>query len=130
MIKALLWAALVLAASAAAHAQRRYTQEEIVAKIAECMVENAPDDWQRLIFKLDQEPPGGGRKGKATIEHKVVPGTADGAPRDLKPCRPDYVPKAVNTFRETQDEKARRWTGITVTMERDGRYTVNFRYPK
>ena len=130
MIKAVLLATLALAVSATAHAQRRYSQEEIIAKIAGCMLENAPEDWQRLTFRLDEEPPGGGRRGKITFEHQVVSGTADSAPQDLKPCRPQYVPSAVNTFRETQDEQARTWTGITVTLERDGRYSINYRYPK
>ena len=121
MIKAVLAAAVFLTASANAHAQRRYTQEEIIGKIAECMVENAPEDWRRLIFSMD--------KGKAT--HKVIVGTPDGSPRDMKPCRrPDWVSKAVQTFRETQDEKARTWTGVTITLERDGRYTIDYRYPK
>lgn len=120
MVKTLLSAALALAVGAPAHAQKRYTQEEIIGKIAGCMVEHAPEDWRRLIFSMD--------KGEAT--HMVVAGSAESAPRELKPCRPDYVPKAVNTFRESQDEKARGWTGITITMERDGRYTIEYRYPK
>jgi hypothetical protein len=110
-----------------AHAQRRYTQEEIVVRIGECMMESAPQDWKRLIFTLDEKS---GGKGKATGLHQAVAG-GNGAPREIKPCRrPDWVSRAVQTFRETQDEKARRWTGVTVTMERDGRYTINFRYPK
>src|SRR5262249_8548126 len=102
--------AVLLVASAPAHAQTRYTPEEIVGKIAACMVENAPQDWQRFIVTVE--------KGKAT--HKVVTGSADSAPKDAKPCRPDYVAKAVNAFRETQDAKGKTWTGVTVTMEKEG----------
>lgn len=127
----MLLAALALTAGATAQAQKRYTHEEIVGKIAECMSETAPEDWKRLIFRLDREASGAGKKGKVTVEYKVMAGSADGAAREMKPCRrPDWVPRAVETFRETQDAKARSWTGVTVTMERDGRYTVTFRYPK
>lgn len=118
--KACMAVGLIAALSLPAHAQRRYTQEEIVGKIAECMVENAPQDWQRLIFSVD--------KGKAAT-HQVIAGN-DSAPKDLKPCRPDYVPKAVNAFRESQDGREKTWTGVTVTMEKDGRFSINFRYPK
>ena len=105
---------------APAHAQTRYTPEEIVVKIAACLSENAPQDWQRFIVTVEN--------GKAT--HKVVAGSPDSAPKDTKPCRPDYVAKAVNAFRETQDAKARAWTGVTVTIEKQGPYSVDFRYPK
>jgi hypothetical protein len=58
-------------------------------------------------------------------------GKGESALRDFKPCRrPDWVSRAVQAFRESQDEKARGWVGITVTVEREGRYTINFRYPK
>jgi hypothetical protein len=127
LVRLLVASLLVGMAGAPAHAQRRYTQEEIVVRIAQCMMESAPQDWKRLIFTLDEKP---GARGKATGSHQAVAGS-DGAPRDIKPCRrPDWVSKAVQTFRETQDEKASRWTGVTVTMERDGRFSINFRYPK
>ncbi|MEW6690811.1 MAG: hypothetical protein AB1452_17165, partial [Pseudomonadota bacterium] len=120
----LLVAAIVAMAGAPAQAQRRYTNEEIVGRIAECMKESAPEDWKRLIFTLDEKP---GNRGKVTGLHQAIAGSANGAPREIKPCRrPDWVSRAVQTFRETQDEKARRWTGITLAIERDGRYTINF----
>ena len=121
MTKSFLAAALALALGAPALAQTRYTQEEIVAKIGACMKENAPEDWQRMIFSMDE--------GKAPI-HEVVAKSSGAKPHALKPCRADYVPKAVNTFRESQDDKAKTWNGITVTIERDGRYSINYRYPK
>ena len=123
-----LLALLVFAISGAAQAQRSFTNEEIVGLITRCMVENAPDDWKTLTFKLEQGEPG--KKNGPTVEHKVVAGAAGSAPQDLKPCRPDYVPKAVNTFRENQDEKARRWTGIAITINRDGSFSVTYNYPK
>jgi len=124
--KALLFAAVVLAVSVPALAQRTFTNEEIAGLITRCMIENAPEDWQTLIFKLE----GGAGNAKPVVEHKVVTGAAGASPQDLKPCRDDYVPKAVNTFRENQDEKARRWTGIVLTIQRTGGYSVTFNYPK
>jgi hypothetical protein len=122
--------ALITMLCAPAHAQIEYDQEEVIARIAECMKETAPPDWKRLIFTLDQQFSSRDRPGKSTASHKAIAGNDD-SPRDIKPCRrPDWVSKAVQTFRETQDEKARLWTGITVMLERDGRYTINYRYPK
>ena len=128
MTKTILAGALIATLSVPAQAQRRYTQEEIIGQIAGCMIENAPQDWKRLIFTLDQQAPGDGKKGKTASSHKVIVG--EGAPQELKPCKPDWVAKATNAFRENQDEKTRRWTGITVTLERDGRYAITYRYPK
>ena len=125
-------AALIIALGAPAHAQRQLTQNEIIGSIAGCMTETAPKDWKRLIFTLDQENPQRDNPGKTVSSHKAVAGkSAEGPARDIKPCRrPNWMNQAVQAFRETQDEKARLWTGITVTLERDGRYTINYRYPK
>ena len=129
-MKTALLAILALSVSSAAQAQRQFSNEEIVSLIGRCMAENAPDDWQTFIFKLEQGPDGAGKKKTPVVEHKVITGTAGSAPQDLKPCRPDYVPKAVNTFRENQDEKAKRWTGIVITIQRDGSFSVTYNYPK
>ena len=123
-------AMLALALAGTANAQRRFTDAEIVGAIGKCLSENAPADWRTLIFKLDPAPAVAGKNASAAIEHKVIAGAEGSAPQDVKPCRPDYAPKAVETFRESQDEKARGWTGITVTVNRDGRYSINYRYPK
>jgi len=130
MLKAAVLAIIALSVSSAAHAQRSFSNEEIVGLIGRCMAEHAPDDWQTFIFKLEQGPPAAGKRKPAAVEHKVIAGSAGSAPRDLKPCRPDYVPKAVNTFRENQDEKAKRWTGIVVTIQRDGSFSITYNYPK
>ena len=129
-VRAVLIAVFALSAAGAAYAQRHFTNEEIVGLIGQCMAENAPDDWQTLMFRLEQAPRGAGKENAPIIEHKVITGTAGSAPQDLKPCRPDFVPKAVNTFRENQDEKARRWTGIVITIRRDGAFSVTYDYPK
>jgi hypothetical protein len=123
-----LLAVLALSIGGAAQAQRHFTNEEIVGLVGQCMAENAPDDWQTFIFKLQLAE--AGSKKPPSVEHKVITGAAGNAPQDLKPCREDYIPKAVNTFRENQDEKARRWTGIVLTIQRDGKFSVNFEYPK
>lgn len=130
MVKAAVLAMLALAVSGGAYAQKRYSDEEIVAAISNCLLENAPNDWQTVIFTLDEAPAVAGRQKSTAIEHKVIAGVESNPPQDLKPCRPNYVAKAVNTFRENQDEKARSWTGITVTVQRDGRFSVTYRYPK
>jgi hypothetical protein len=130
MIRTAAVAMFALALAGTADAQRRFTDAEIVGAIGKCLSENAPDDWRTLIFKLDPAPAAAGREAPAVVEHKMIAGAEGSAPQDVKPCRPDYASKAVETFRESQDEKARSWTGITVTVNRDGRYSINFRYPK
>ena len=126
-------AAMVLAALCApSHGQMqiRITQESLIKKIVECMNESAPKDWRELVFTLDQESADPENPGKVVASHKAA-GKADKALREIPPCRrPDWVSKAVQTFRELQDEKERSWTGITLVVQRDGRFTINYRYPK
>ncbi len=128
--KLTLLAILAVAVSAAAHAQRRYSDQEIVSAISQCMIENAPENWLTLIFTLEPAPALAGKEQSAAVQHKVIVGAESSPPSDLRPCRPDYIQKAVNTFRENQDEKARGWTGITLTVHKDGRFSVTFHYPK
>jgi hypothetical protein len=122
---------VVLAALCAPlHAQQTFTQDDIIGKIAGCMRETAPKDWRQMVFTLDQENPDSEDPGKIVASHKAA-GKADKAMHEIKPCRrPDWVSKAVQRFRELQDEKTRGWTGITLTFERDGHYSINYRYPK
>ncbi len=123
-------AGLIVALGVPAHAQQQYTQEDVIAKVVECMRETAPKDWRQLVFTLDQETSDPENPGKTVASHQAA-GKADKALRTIKPCRrPDWVSKAVQAFRETQDEKARLWTGITVVLERDGHYSIDYRYPK
>jgi hypothetical protein len=123
-------ALLALAPGGAANAQTRFTDAEVVGAIGKCLLENAPENWQTVIFTLDEGPAAAGAKSTATTSHKVVVGTESSPPQDVKPCRPDYAAKAVETLRENQDVKARSWTGVTVTLHRDRRYSIAYRYPK
>ncbi len=123
-------ALLALAPGGGAMAQTRFTDAEIVGAIGKCLIEHAPENWQTVIFMLDQVPAAAGKKASATVSHKMVVGSESNPPQDVKPCRPDYAAKAVETFRENQDEKSRGWTGVTVTLHKDRRYSIAFRYPK
>lgn len=123
-------ALLLMAAGSAANAQTRFTDSEIVGLIGKCLTENAPENWQSVIFTLDEVPAAAGKKASTAVSHKVVVGSENSPPQDVKPCRPDYASKAVNTFRENQDAKGASWTGVTVTFNRDRRFSVVFRYPK
>ena len=119
-----------LHAQAPAPAQSEFTQDDIIGKIVECMRETAPKDWRQMVFTLDQEFPDPENPGKVVTSQKAA-SNADKALHAIKPCRrPDWLTQAVQRFRELQDEKTREWTGITLVFERDGHYTINYRYPK
>ena len=123
-------ALIALVVGGTAIAQMRFTDAEIVGAIGKCPIENAPENWQTVIFTLDEVPAAAGRKASGAASHKVVVGSENNPPQDVKPCRPDDASEAANTFRENQDEKARTWTGVTVTLHKDRRYSIAFRYPK
>ena len=123
-------ALLALGLAGAGNAQMRFTDAEIVGAIGKCLIENAPKNWQTVIFTLDEVPAAAGKAASSTASHKMVVGSENSPPQDVKPCRPDYATKAAQTFRENQDDKARTWTGVTVTLHKDRRYSIAFRYPK
>lgn len=130
MTRPVVCALLALAVGGAANAQTRFSDAEIVGAIGKCLQENAPENWQSVIFTLDVAPAVAGREAITTTSHQVVVGAEGSPPQDVKPCRPDFAAKASATFRENQDEKSRGWTGVTVTLHRDRRYSIAFRYPK
>jgi hypothetical protein len=134
-MKRILATAVFSILSAPSHGQQAssapsFTQDDVVGKVVECMRETAPKDWRQLVFSLDQERPDPEDPGKTVASHKAA-GKEEKALKEIKPCRrPDWVSSAVQRFRELQDEKARGWTGITISLQRDGHYTINYRYPK
>jgi hypothetical protein len=123
----LLLASAITAAPAIGFGQTASKAEAQVAQeIAQCMVTNAPGDWQKLFMIIELPEPG------APSGRVRYMATRDFAPDPVAytPCDPQTPAKLLMDARETQSAERRGWTGARFTNQRDGRFGLNSDYPK
>jgi hypothetical protein len=101
-------------------------EAQVAQEIAKCMVQNAPTDWQKL-FMVIELPEAGAPSGRVRYM-----ATRDFAPDPIAytPCDPQTPAKLLMEARETQSAERRGWTGARFTIQRDGRFDLNYDYPK
>jgi len=101
-------------------------EAEVAQEIAKCMLETAPSDWQKL-FMIIELPEAGAPAGRVRYM-----ATRDFAPDPVAytPCDPQVPAKLLMEARETQATERRGWTGARLIISRDGRFDLNYDYPK
>ena len=123
----LLLAISITAAPAIGFGQTASKAESQVAQdIAKCMVETAPNDWRKL-FMIIELPEAGAPSGR--VRYMV---TRDFAPDPVAytPCDPQLPAKLLMEARESQPAERRGWTGARFIVSSDGRFDLNYDYPK
>jgi hypothetical protein len=101
-------------------------EAEVAQEIAKCMLATAPNDWQKL-FMIVELPEAGAPSGR--VRYMV---TRDFAPDPAAytPCDPQVPAKLLMDARESQAAERRGWTGARLIISRDGRFDLNYDYPK
>lgn len=99
---------------------------QAVTQIAECMAKGPPEDWQRLYMIIELPEPG------APAGRVRYMATRDFAPDPVAytPCDPQKPAKILMDARETQPPERRNWTGARLVIHRNGRFDLNYDYPK
>jgi hypothetical protein len=98
-----------------------------VSTIVECLVEGLPEDWQRAEMIVELAKPGA---DTGDVQYLVARATA---PDKLEPFTPCDVRKPARTLleaRKTLAAKRRAWTGAKLVLLRDGKFALNYDYPK
>jgi hypothetical protein len=120
--------ALALAATGGAGAQEASKQEtRVVQSIVECLVVGLPEDWVRAEMIVELAKP-----GASTGEVRYLVARKD-AEDQLEPYTPCDFRKPARTLLETRNSQkpARRgWTGAKLLLQRDGKFAINYDYPK
>jgi len=104
--------------------------DEVDPKILEdmmtCMSAGLPKDWQKTWFvvhqigvNLDQT-----RKFEANFFYALKESDKKG--KRLQTCGPEKVLEGVIALNAYLPESQKRWTGVTMTFHRDGRYQANY----
>jgi hypothetical protein len=101
-------------------------ESQVAQEIAQCMLQTAPTDWQRL-FMIVELPEPGAPSGRVRYM-----ATRDFAPDPVPftPCDPQLPAKLLMESRENLAAERRGWTGARLTIQRDGRFDLNYDYPR
>jgi len=101
-------------------------EAQVAQEIARCMVQTAPNDWQR-VYMIVELPEAGAPAGRVRYM-----ATRDFAPEPVAftPCDPQLPAKLLMESRETQSAERRGWTGARLVISRDGRFDLNYDFPK
>jgi hypothetical protein len=98
-----------------------------VARIAECLVVNAPHDWQQLTMEVRLDEPGA-ENGRVRYLAKLA-STPD-EPLAYTPCDAARPAKLLMESRTQQEPERRGWTAARLVLDNDGKFKLNYDYPK
>ena len=119
--------ALAALAPLAAPAQTASQAEtEVVSRIAGCLVQGLPEDWQRIHMIVELAEPGA---GTGDVRYLVArAGSADFVEPYL-PCDTRTPALILLEAREQQTPERRGWTGARIVLYRNGKFQLNYDYP-
>jgi len=103
------------------------TETEAVARMAECLVQGAPEHWQRIYMVIDLAEPGA-ETGK--VRYLAALASAGDQPVAYTPCDARRPARILLDSREGQAPERRGWTGARLTLHADGKFELNYDYPK
>jgi hypothetical protein len=104
--------------------------QEVDPKIIEgmvgCMAAGLPEDWKKAWFVVHQigVNPDKSRKFEANFFFAKQEDDSKGEP--LKTCGAEQVLQGVLELNAYLPDSQKRWSGVTMTFHRDGRYQANY----
>jgi hypothetical protein len=114
------------AAPAIAFAQGASISEtNAVARIAECLAQGAPGDWQRLTMVVELEKP-----GDATGGVRYFATDASGKAEPYTPCDTRKPALMLLEARKSQTPERKGWISARLVLFEDGKFELHYDYPK
>jgi len=108
--------------------RRTISNDEIVTSLAGAWPKNAPRTGRHFIFSWSRIGPGG--KQSPAVEYKVIAGSPGNRAAGFKTLPSGLCAEGGEYVSREQDEKSKRWTGIVLTLQRNGSFSLTFNYPK
>jgi len=122
MRQALIMACLLLPAVADAQSASE-ADTALVSSIAGCLVQGAPEGWERLYMIVELAKPldetGDVRYIAERGDQRVT----------YQPCDLARPPRALIDARKDQAPERRAWTGARLIIHSDGKFQLNYDYP-
>lgn len=98
-----------------------------VARIAECLVQGAPNDWQRLYMVIELEKPG---DATGNVRYLAMRLLDPDHPVAYTPCDIRKPALVLIEARKSQAPERQGWTGARLVLHDDGKFELNYDYPK
>jgi hypothetical protein len=102
-------------------------ETDAVARIAECIAQGAPPDWQRLYMVIDLAQPG---DETGRVRYLAALASAPDARVDYMPCDTSKPAKILLEARKRQTPERKGWIGARLTLHDDGKFELHYDYPK
>jgi hypothetical protein len=102
-------------------------ETDAVARIAECIAQGAPPDWQRLYMVIDLAEPGA-ETGR--VRYLAARASAPNEPVAYTPCDTRKPATILLEARKRQTPERKGWIGARLTLHEDGKFELNYDYPK
>ena len=102
-------------------------ETDAVARIAECIAQGAPEDWQRLYMVIDLAQPGD-ETGK--VRYLATRASAPGENVAYTPCDTRKPATILLEARKRQTPERKGWIGARLTLHDNGKFELNYDYPK
>lgn len=100
--------------------------QEMVELLAQCLLENAPDNWQAVSVNYKRLGKNKDGLSQVSVSHNVIVGTPDSPPQKLEPCRPLIPTQLVEMLSRTLPQESQQWKEVTISIDKTGK--VNTRY--
>jgi len=101
-------------------------EAEAVQEIAQCLVQGAPQDWQRLYMVIELPEPGASTGRVKYLAMRDFAADAD----PYVPCDAKHPAQVLMDSRANQSAERRGWVGARLIVHRTGRFDLNYDYPK
>ena len=120
-------AALAFAGPSARAQQASKAETQAVSSIVECLVEGLPEDWRRVEMIVELAKPGA---ETGDVQYLVSRAEAEDKQEPFTPCDVRKPARTLLEVRKSLAPKRRGWTGAKLVLLRDGKFGLNYDYPK
>jgi len=123
-----LLALLALLVPPCAPAQEASKHEtRVVQSVVECLVAGLPEDWVRAEMIVELAKPGA---ITGDVQYLVARKDAEDKLEPFAPCDFRKPARTLLETRKSQPAAKRGWTGAKLVLQRDGKFALNYEYPK
>ena len=120
-------AALIAAPGLAAAQAASKAETQAVTKIVECLVQGVPEDWQRVEMIVELAKPGA---ETGDVQYLVTRAETADKPEPFTPCDLRQPVFTLLDARKALSPSRRNWTAAKLVLLRDGKFGLNYDYPK
>ena len=98
-----------------------------VQSIVQCLMQGLPEDWQRAEMTVELAKPAA---QTGDVVYLVTRTGAEDKPEPFTPCDVRKPPRTLLDARKSQAPARRGWTRAQLVLQRDGKFSINYEYPK